>query len=252
MTNLKLCEYYLKKRDFLESKRYFTRSLSKLLNDNSIFQIKIGDKKAESFFSYLTNFILSFPSFNLANQPNLNLKLKVNTDNDVNSKQNQVISSHMHKKSGGKNDVVENLKEKNKINMILNQENSEIIKEKKYIEMKRIEMENGKEEQIYESATISEKEIKMNEEEKTFKSGKEIFEFIILNDEYKKVFDVEINKIIQIMNDIIYTPPYPILFGRINISKYKPKKVQKYNQKEINELFYEGLGFDEFKYVKSS
>ena len=40
-----------------------------------------------------------------------------------------------------------------------------------------------------------------------------------------------ITKIIQIMNDIIYTPPYPILFGRINISKKKPKKeISKQNE----------------------
>ena len=44
------------------------------------------------------------------------------------------------------------------------------------------------------------------------------------------------------MNDIIYTPPYPILFGRINISKKNDKEEIYPYMKEINELFYEGLG----------
>mgnify|MGYP007106007470 CR=1 FL=1 len=61
-----------------------------------------------------------------------------------------------------------------------------------------------------------------------------------------------ITKIIQIMNDIIYTPPYPILFGRINISKKKPKKEINPNQKEINRPFNEGLELEEFKYEKQS
>ena len=54
------------------------------------------------------------------------------------------------------------------------------------------------------------------------------------------------------MNDIIYTPPYPILFGRINISKKKPKKEINPNQKEINRPFNEGLELEEFKYEKQS
>lgn len=59
-------------------------------------------------------------------------------------------------------------------------------------------------------------------------------------------------KIIQIMKDIVYTPPYPILFGRISLTELKPKEKINRNQKEINELFYEGLDLEEFKYDKRS
>ena len=51
---------------------------------------------------------------------------------------------------------------------------------------------------------------------------------------------------------IIYTPAFPILFGRISISKFKQKEEVNPNMKEINELFYEGLGLEEFKYEKES
>lgn len=51
------------------------------------------------------------------------------------------------------------------------------------------------------------------------------------------------------MEKIIFTPPYPILFGRINIAMPKPKKNK--NLKEINALFYEGLGLEELRNNKS-
>lgn len=46
------------------------------------------------------------------------------------------------------------------------------------------------------------------------------------------------------MNDIIYTPPYPILFGRITLPKKKKyvEKILNPNIPNIGKLFYEGFG----------
>ncbi|KAK8839463.1 hypothetical protein M9Y10_031818 [Tritrichomonas musculus] len=258
MTNLKLFEYYFDKGDLTESKKYFTRSLSKLLNDkeHSTFKIKIDDENPESFFSSLKNFILSFPSFNLDNQPFLNKT--VNTEFNFKLKRNQDVSSLTHKQSQEEDTEEQKLNEIDKINLVINQEMIEKIKERKYFEKKGIkkeieididnEVENIKEE---ETQNCDNEITKSREEEKTFKDGNEIYEFIVSNEKYKNTFEEEINKIIQVMNDIIYTPPYPILFGRINISKKNDKEEIYPYKKEINELFYEGLGLEEFKYNRS-
>ncbi|KAK8895337.1 hypothetical protein M9Y10_023797 [Tritrichomonas musculus] len=152
------------------------------------------------------------------------------------------------------NSVRETRSRENEItNLIVNQE---IIEKRKYFENKGIKKEidnpNIIEERVFECVndyinSIEEEEINKNEELRTFKDGNEIFEFIVSSEKYKNVFKEEIHKIIQFMNDIIYTPPYPILFGRINISKLKPKEIKYPFQKEINELFYEGFELDEFK-----
>ncbi|KAK8840589.1 hypothetical protein M9Y10_030800 [Tritrichomonas musculus] len=262
MTNLKLFEYYFNKGDLSESKKYFMRSLSKLLNDkdHSIFKIKIDEKKPESFFSYLKNFILSFPLFNLDNQPDLNLNLEMKTSIGCNVKmeQSQDTSLLTNEKIQEEN-IEEQISNKNdKINMIINQEMIEKIKERRYIENKGIKKEVEKEKEI-EMVNVKGEEMqeyescieKSSEEEKKFKDGNEIFEFIVSNEKYGNIFKEEINKIIQVMNDIIYTPPYPILFGRISISKRNQKVEQSPYKKEINELFYEGLGLEEFKYNRS-
>ncbi|KAK8895336.1 hypothetical protein M9Y10_023796 [Tritrichomonas musculus] len=152
MTNLKLCEYYFNKGEFEESNKYFTRSLSKLMNnsEHSTFQIKIEEEDTEAFFSYLQNFILSFQLFNLSNQTNL--ILEISTGNNVKSKQNQESSSQTNEKI-----QVENIEDKcykgnDKLNQIDNQETIGKIKEINYLDDKVIqkesEMENGKEVKI--------------------------------------------------------------------------------------------------------
>lgn len=61
---------------------------------------------------------------------------------------------------------------------------------------------------------------------------------------------MKLKRLIDIMNIIIYTPPYQILFGRIVIGKPNQKQKLYPNIKNINELFYEGLGLPEFTYKK--
>lgn len=57
---------------------------------------------------------------------------------------------------------------------------------------------------------------------------------------------MELYKIIQIMDEIIYTPPYLFLFGRINIEKnnYRDEKKIYKNMKDTNKIFYEGFDID--------
>lgn len=73
------------------------------------------------------------------------------------------------------------------------------------------------------------------------KNANDLFDFIVSNQQYIVIFSNEIKQIIEIMKEIIYTPPYSILFGRINIANLKKKQ-----GKSINKTFYDGLGLDEF------
>ena len=58
----------------------------------------------------------------------------------------------------------------------------------------------------------------------------------------KAILIKEIKNIIDIMNKILYTPPYPILFGHISISK--PKEKVELKQRAIDESFYDGFGIE--------
>ncbi|KAK8838051.1 hypothetical protein M9Y10_036001 [Tritrichomonas musculus] len=91
--------------------------------------------------------------------------------------------------------------------------------------------------------------LEINREDVIIDDIGQLFDFIIGNNNFKIIFNDEIKKILDIMEKIIFTPPYPILFGRINIAMPKPKKNK--NLKEINALFYEGLGLDELRNNKS-
>ena len=56
-----------------------------------------------------------------------------------------------------------------------------------------------------------------------FQNSNELFDFIFDSKELRSSFSKEIKNIIKIMKEILYTPPYNILFGRINLSE-KSKK----------------------------
>lgn len=69
-----------------------------------------------------------------------------------------------------------------------------------------------------------------------------LFDFILSNEEFKIIFVKEIKSIIQLMSDIIYTPPYSILFGRIDIDKTEQNEKINPKKQNINNEFYEGFG----------
>lgn len=79
-----------------------------------------------------------------------------------------------------------------------------------------------------------------------FTDPSELFDFIINEEDHNlvKYLIEEIQEILCIIKKILYMPPYPILFGRLSQRKpiYKPKVEIPPYMKDINELFYEGLG----------
>ncbi|KAK8844456.1 hypothetical protein M9Y10_024314 [Tritrichomonas musculus] len=71
----------------------------------------------------------------------------------------------------------------------------------------------------------------VNEEVTTFSDTEEFIDFVFKNEQQKKMLIEEIKDIIHCMKEILYTPPYDILFGRLHIRKRKDC------YKEINEIF---------------
>ena len=76
--------------------------------------------------------------------------------------------------------------------------------------------------------------------EKEFTDPSKLFDFVISNSKLRTILINEIKSILKIMNDILFTPPYPILFGRVSIAK--PKEKVKSKQIPIDKSFYEGFG----------
>ena len=76
----------------------------------------------------------------------------------------------------------------------------------------------------------------------------DLFDFVIQNENLLKCFICAINDLIHTFEEILYKPPYTILFGRINIAK-KNFMNQIINEalplrEEVNEKFYEGFQID--------
>lgn len=75
-----------------------------------------------------------------------------------------------------------------------------------------------------------------------FDNPNSLFEFAIQNEALTNHLIDCVNEIIEVMSSILYTYPYPILFGRIYIKK--KKKTSEKLMNNINESFYEGFGLD--------
>ena len=110
-------------------------------------------------------------------------------------------------------------------------------------EISQINKQNQKDHHI---ENCIENKIEHYEKEEEFKDPSKLFDFVFTseksNSELKTILINEIKSIIDIMQRILYTPPYPILFGRISIARPKEKVESK--QEPIDESFYEGFGFD--------
>lgn len=78
-----------------------------------------------------------------------------------------------------------------------------------------------------------------------FNEPSKLFDFAIQNNKLKSYLIDEIKNIIHAMTEILYKPPYRILFGRIKIVKNHnyDKKVVQQNREDIDQNFYDGLGF---------
>ena len=80
----------------------------------------------------------------------------------------------------------------------------------------------------------------LNKNDVVFDDPVKLLEFVIENPEFLEIFKNEISNVIKLMEKIVYTPPYLILFGRINIEKPKQKTLE-----GVSNLFYEGFRIDE-------
>lgn len=244
LTNLKLAEYYFTNSDLSESKKYFVRAFSKLeiTKEPSKYQLeyKINKQHTENLFIYLKNYILNFPTFNLINQPNLSLEIKKEIYSIF------INNSNIRTRKGQTKSIKEKTCKLDK-NESYKHPKLDFTEEDEYVKVQKIKFEkNNLEEnrEKYMQTTLESLDFitystELIDEENNIilEESSKIFEFIISNKEYKNKLSEWFHEIIEIMNKIIYTEPYPILFGRISIEL--PKKAGK--TKDINELFYEGL-----------
>ena len=221
-TNLKLAEFYFSEENFEESKKYFIKAFSKLIsNQNDYkFELKIVDKrKTKKIFEYLKFFILNFPPFNLINQPTLSQEIKekikfhLNTDEN---EQNEINSFDQKEEMLAQFNLLDLYEIKNYKNQKMNNEPYDLLLFNKV----------------------------QDKEEIVFNDIDKLFEFIISNKDIRNRFIDEIKNILELMKEIIYSPPYAILFGRINIEKERPKEKEYPYRKDINHIFYEGFEQD--------
>ena len=89
-TNLKLMEYYFSLSNFDESKKYFIKSFSTLTAKEDTYQFHFRFDE-ENSFSYLKDFILNYPLFNMMN----------NTfrEDFINEKSGRESSANIHKEN---------------------------------------------------------------------------------------------------------------------------------------------------------
>ncbi|KAK8883528.1 hypothetical protein M9Y10_042620 [Tritrichomonas musculus] len=247
-TNLKLFEYYFNKGNSDESRKYFIKSFSKLTikeKDEEYsyqFELRFDHNDVQKSISYLKTFIFNFPSFNLFNQPSLKTilqYLKIKNENDQENKHQK--RSKKSKKSKRKTESVKN----HSIHRAMKEENF----------YHKIKLSNMIENEEHEDEEDEEIGGCANEGVTIFSDPGEFIDFVYKNEQQKTILIESIRDIIQSMKEILYTPPYVILFGRLHIRKRKDcyKEINELfpHQKEINELFYEGLDIEEFHYHKT-
>ncbi|KAK8847752.1 hypothetical protein M9Y10_018781 [Tritrichomonas musculus] len=204
-TNLKLSKYYLEKSNIEDAKKYFNRSVSKLNIDN---------ENISHPFQFVINNEnnenpFSYLKIFILNFPLFNLQKQpnINLSSELFVEKPKVISDA----SDFKYEIKSNKTHKREF---LN--------------------ENGN----YNSDSYCN-----NGDRMIFKDPNKLFDFVMEDKSLIKQFKDEINDIINTIDKIIYTPPYSFLFGRVILEKSKNKlqRTDKF-KKDINELFYEGLG----------
>ncbi|KAK8838036.1 Interleukin-1 receptor-associated kinase 4 [Tritrichomonas musculus] len=227
LANMKLVEYHFIQSNYEEAKKFFSKAFSKIkLNDERLsykFLFQFNEKNnGENIFSYLKKYIINFPLFNLNNQPNLSIDLDQSFVEE-NQRQNELYKKA---KEIENNDHLE-YESKETEQIIEKCFNNDIFEEEKKLKKNR---------------NIS--SIKMIEN-KSFEDPISLFHYTInANAEIKSYFINEIRDIIDTLNEILYNPPYLILFGRINIVKRKPERKSNRFLMDINELFYEGFSIN--------
>ncbi|KAK8886428.1 hypothetical protein M9Y10_041891 [Tritrichomonas musculus] len=205
-TDLKLAFYYLTISDFENSKRYFIKSFSKFnLNDKSPNNIN-------EIFTYFKDFICELPLFQMITKQYLEM-----------NKSQEKINLAIHYLNSFDED---NFYLKEKESLIPQSKNNKIMSEKTIYKNDNNNAQNDDKKDSCKKDTI-------------FDDLEQLFEFV--NSNYKEVFIDTIKKIIHKIEKVLYTPPYQILFGRIDITKLK-KEVNE--SKTINKCFYDGFDIE--------
>lgn len=287
-TNLKLSEYFLSHDEYEKSRKYFIKAINNLQIDENPskyqfeMRIKINSESEEEYwkdtFSFIKRFILNFPLFNLKNQPNLNLNNYSNLFNhkekEIEDKDENINEIEIYPQSP------ENEQKKKQNELVIKlfsyEEKCNDANFKKFLLTKGKSLNYEIEEE--QSRMLNEYETRKRQEKsmKVIKDPGDLFDFIIersnseLESEFnlntnpesdsnlvsnskskiEMIFIEEIKDIIKTMKNILYTPPYSILFGRISIFSPKTKSEDNrnstennnQNQRQINESFYEGFG----------
>ena len=222
MTNLKLVDYFFQS-NLKDAKYYFIKAFSKLKIDerdsNYSFHFQAQNDDPKKFFKYIKDFIINFPLFNFS---------KTNAKEKFVKIQLQLNQNIIYLPKNMK-DEVDLIPVKGEVNK--NLVNHPAIISKKIINESTVQIEQA------------DKLLKIE----TFEDPGELFDFVVRSPEITKFFIEEIKDIINMMHSSLYTRPYNILFGRINIEKPKPKQEIHHKLNDINELFYRGFDIDEFK-----
>ncbi|KAK8881379.1 hypothetical protein M9Y10_004115 [Tritrichomonas musculus] len=253
LTNLKLVDYFLSISNFEESKKYFIKAFAKLELERYKFCFKlnlIGESNLKQVFSHLKTFIINCPLFNFSNQSEINLDrgmiLKREEKTSHNDEKTNNIKAHekqnlIEKENYSKNNNFSNKKQDENAFKF---EQINDLKEKEFVKKISSSFDEFNDDEKKEKEKNS-KDVVINENEIVFHKPGKLFDFVNENDELRNVLINEIKDILVIMNSILYTKPYIILFGRINIENSKRKKENVSTScKNINQLFYEGFGFD--------
>ena len=193
-----------------KAEKYFIKIISKLQNEREI-----------CFFPYIRDLFLDLPY--LTDENNIN-----NNNYDSKDNNNAISIDFDNIKNNNNYDSKDNNKAISIDFDNIENNNKELAKFMK-INSKLVEKESYK---------IESKKLSKTDPKKLFADMYE-------NELKKELFIQKIKKVLLIMKDILYTPPYYILFGRININNPSSniKRHQKPKIQEINDIFYEGFEF---------
>ncbi|KAK8899320.1 hypothetical protein M9Y10_001633 [Tritrichomonas musculus] len=227
LTNLKLTKFYFSNENLNESKKYFIRTFAKFESSSYKFHFRFVNEKAKNPFLYLKAFIFNFPSFNLINQPYLNLNIKDDIKNLFH------LSFNDHKEVAKIRQKENNLKDSTDEEYLIKQKENNF----------NLDIDSS----YFNQSIQKSKELQLSRfDDYIFENTSQLFDFSMKKENLKSYLISEIIDIIHTMETILYTPPYSILFGRINQESKNKEKIETKNiiLRDINELFYEGFGYD--------
>ncbi|KAK8845103.1 hypothetical protein M9Y10_021283 [Tritrichomonas musculus] len=254
-SDIKLVKYFLLKHNFDDAKKYYQKVFSRIKNDKYLFQFCFPKDKSKNVFSYLKAFIFGYPKFNITNQPNVILDPGFQKEiEDIQSGNEIGIYSNEKTK---KKQSEKKVNDKMKSNEGCDSEYLEMKNLKEYEKMEQIkeyfyQIEMIEEINKYPSFEPNDTNENINndinnQKKPLFDNPENLFDYIIDNNErIMNTFIDELDDIMDTFENILYTYPYSILFGRISNFKPKPKPKPKEvfykNMKDINNIFYEGFG----------